>query len=85
MIEQPQTGDIQIERAGTYLAAIITISCNNTDQNQTHVNARIRIPLAPAPDEPLEALLQRLHDAAPRLLDLEAIRRLCTPQPRDQR
>lgn len=80
MIGKLVVEDISIEeRGGAYCFASATLQAENDNPKEGHFSVRITVPLAAAPDEPLQRLLARYRDELPRLLDMDAVRRLCMP------
>ncbi len=73
--------DISIEeRGGKYRFFSALLRAENDNPEEGHFNARITIPLVADPDEPLEQLLARYRTELPQVLDMDAVRRLCTPR-----
>lgn len=80
MIGKLLVEDISIEdRGGEYRFVSAVMRAENDNPKEGHFSVRITVPLSGAPDEPLQQLLARFRAELPRLLDMDAVRRLCTP------
>ena len=73
--------EVQIKSIGEDLVARIELSTEYLGPGQPVIAAAITFPLETQNPESPQQLLQRLRAAAPRLLNLDAIRQLGTPQP----